>query len=154
MFGIGLPEMIVILAVALVVVGPDKLPEMARSLAKGVVELKRTMHQLKNSLTEEGELDSVKAELQETGKDLKDQLVDQDFQVWRPDEELKKKLIEVEPDKVRPWEAERKQEVPGEEKGDQEEKGEKKDNPDSITAADATQEEQPEQKDQATGSEK
>ena len=34
MFGIGLPELILIMAVALIVVGPDKLPGLARSLAK------------------------------------------------------------------------------------------------------------------------
>ncbi|RUM38613.1 MAG: twin-arginine translocase subunit TatB, partial [Desulfobulbus sp.] len=47
MFGIGLPEMIVIMAVALIVVGPDKLPELARSLAKGLNEFKKTMNQVK-----------------------------------------------------------------------------------------------------------
>ena len=46
MFGIGLPEMIVILAVALIVVGPDKLPDMARSVAKWVLELKKTVNQV------------------------------------------------------------------------------------------------------------
>ena len=53
MFGIGLPEMIVILAVALIVVGPDKLPELARSLAKGINELKNAMNQVKEGLNEE-----------------------------------------------------------------------------------------------------
>jgi sec-independent protein translocase protein TatB len=41
MFGIGLPELIVIMALALIVIGPDKLPEMARSLAKTVMDLKK-----------------------------------------------------------------------------------------------------------------
>lgn len=52
MFGIGLPELILIMAVALVVVGPEKLPEMAKSLAKGVMELKKTASALKDSLNE------------------------------------------------------------------------------------------------------
>ncbi len=55
MFGIGLPELIVILAVALVVVGPDKLPELAKSIAKGIVELKKAGATLKESLREEVE---------------------------------------------------------------------------------------------------
>lgn len=50
MFGIGLPELILIMAVALVVVGPDKLPGLARSLAKGIVELKKATGALKDSL--------------------------------------------------------------------------------------------------------
>ncbi len=64
MFGIGLPEMILILALALIVVGPDKLPDLARSVAKGVMELKKTAEALKKNLTEEGNpLDDIKAEL-------------------------------------------------------------------------------------------
>ncbi len=45
--------MIVILVVALLVVGPDKLPGLARSMAKWTVEMKRTVNELKDSLTEE-----------------------------------------------------------------------------------------------------
>lgn len=55
MFGIGLPELILIMAVALIVVGPEKLPELAKSLAKGVVELKKAAGSLKESLREDGE---------------------------------------------------------------------------------------------------
>jgi len=39
MFGIGLPELILIMAVALIVVGPEKLPDLARGLAKQLIEL-------------------------------------------------------------------------------------------------------------------
>lgn len=35
MFGIGVPEFILILVIGLIVFGPGKLPEMARSLAQG-----------------------------------------------------------------------------------------------------------------------
>jgi sec-independent protein translocase protein TatB len=77
MFGIGLPELIVILGIALIVVGPDKLPDLARSLAKGILELKKTAEDVKDGLTKEGgmfedlrpELDAVKTlqkELAET----------------------------------------------------------------------------------------
>jgi len=55
MFGIGLPELIVIMAVALIVVGPEKLPELARSLGKQVVELKKAANALKNSFDEDEE---------------------------------------------------------------------------------------------------
>jgi len=53
MFGIGLPELILIMAVALIVVGPDKLPGLARSLAKGIVELKKATGTLKESLQDD-----------------------------------------------------------------------------------------------------
>ncbi len=41
LFGIGMPELLVILVVALVVLGPKRLPEVARSLGKGLAEFRR-----------------------------------------------------------------------------------------------------------------
>jgi sec-independent protein translocase protein TatB len=79
MFGIGLPEMIVILAVALIVVGPDKLPDMARSIAKWMFELKKTVNEVKNSLTDEDNLiGSVQSDLRKTADDLKGELLESD----------------------------------------------------------------------------
>ncbi|MDH3328267.1 MAG: Sec-independent protein translocase protein TatB [Desulfobulbaceae bacterium] len=79
MFGIGLPEMIVILAVALIVVGPDKLPDMARSVAKWMFELKKTVNQVKDSLADEDNLiGSVHSDLKKTAGDLKGNLLESD----------------------------------------------------------------------------
>ena len=55
MFGIGLPELILIMAVALIVVGPEKLPDLAKGLARQLVELKKAANVLKESLHEEDE---------------------------------------------------------------------------------------------------
>ncbi|WP_035216280.1 twin-arginine translocase TatA/TatE family subunit [Desulfobulbus elongatus] len=85
MFGIGLPEIIVILAVALIVVGPDKLPGLARSLAKGLMEMKKTLNQVKESLTEEDEtLKTVQRDLRTTADDLRTRLIDTDLSEWKP----------------------------------------------------------------------
>ena len=50
MFNIGMPELLVILALALVVIGPRKLPELARSLGKGLAEFKRATRELQEPL--------------------------------------------------------------------------------------------------------
>ncbi len=41
MFGIGMPELVVIMVVALIVLGPKRLPEAARGLGKAFAELRR-----------------------------------------------------------------------------------------------------------------
>ena len=55
MFGIGFPELLIILVVALLVFGPAKLPELARSLGKGMAEFRRASNDLRKSLADVGE---------------------------------------------------------------------------------------------------
>jgi sec-independent protein translocase protein TatB len=82
MFGIGLPELILIMALALIVVGPDKLPEMARSIAKGVMELKKTVNSLKEDLAKDNPLDEVRPQLEDAANSLKQQLDEANPDGW------------------------------------------------------------------------
>lgn len=50
MFGIGMQELLIILAVALIVLGPKKLPEMARALGRAFAELQRATQDLRDSV--------------------------------------------------------------------------------------------------------
>jgi len=68
MFGIGLPELILIMGLALIVVGPDKLPGLAKTVAKQILELKKAANSLKDSLDEE--LKEEKETLQELAAPL------------------------------------------------------------------------------------
>jgi Tat protein translocase TatB subunit len=52
MFGIGFAELVLVLVVALLVVGPDKLPGLARSIAKGYNQLRRAGNDIKRSVTD------------------------------------------------------------------------------------------------------
>ena len=72
MFGIGMPEMLLILAVALIVIGPKKLPDLARSLGKAMGEFKKATSELKESIQIDDELKSVKTTLSDIDRDLKD----------------------------------------------------------------------------------
>jgi len=50
MFGIGTPELLVILLVALIVLGPQRLPEIAKALGKALAELRRATSGLSEEL--------------------------------------------------------------------------------------------------------
>ncbi|MBW1670282.1 MAG: twin-arginine translocase TatA/TatE family subunit [Deltaproteobacteria bacterium] len=50
MFGIGLPELLLIFALALIVLGPDRLPKLGRQIARYMVELKRASEEFKSQL--------------------------------------------------------------------------------------------------------
>lgn len=53
MFGIGMPELVIIMVIALIVIGPQKLPDLARSLGKGLAEFKKATDDFKQSIDTE-----------------------------------------------------------------------------------------------------
>ena len=52
MFGIGMTELLVILAIGLIVIGPKKLPELARTLGKGLAEFRRASTEMRREFIE------------------------------------------------------------------------------------------------------
>ena len=54
MFGsIGMPELVIILVIALIIFGPRKLPELGRSLGRSIGEFRRASNELRSTLEEE-----------------------------------------------------------------------------------------------------
>jgi len=74
MFGIGMPEMLMILAVALIVFGPKRLPELAKSLGRALGEFRRATSDLKDSIETDTGLDDVRSSLDEVKKDVQSQM--------------------------------------------------------------------------------
>ncbi len=77
MFGIGMPEMLLILAIALIVIGPKKLPDLAKSLGRALREFKKATSELKESLELDNELKDVKKDFTDFSSEIKGSLKDQ-----------------------------------------------------------------------------
>ncbi|UCG14594.1 MAG: twin-arginine translocase subunit TatB [Deltaproteobacteria bacterium] len=66
MFGIGMPELLLLGAIALIVVGPKKLPELARALGRGFAEFKKATDELKESLETNTDFSELKQAVDDT----------------------------------------------------------------------------------------
>jgi sec-independent protein translocase protein TatA len=53
MFGIGIPELVMILVVALIVLGPQRLPEVARMLGRAYAQLRRASEEFQNTIRQD-----------------------------------------------------------------------------------------------------
>lgn len=71
MFGIGMPELLVIAVIALLVVGPKKLPEIAKALGKGLSEFRKVTESATDTIKETFKADELKKDLE----GLKDSLL-------------------------------------------------------------------------------
>lgn len=72
MFGMGMPEILLILAIALIVIGPKKLPDLAKALGRALGEFKRATNELKASFDIDPGLKEVKNAFHGINSDLKD----------------------------------------------------------------------------------
>lgn len=68
MFGIGFPELLMIMALALIVLGPKRLPDLARALGRGLSEFKKASDELKQTFADEARTHEIKRPPGESGK--------------------------------------------------------------------------------------
>jgi len=69
MFGIGVPELIIIFIIALIVIGPQKLPDIAKALGKAFAEFKKATEEIKNSVKDD--IEKTTGSLSESLKEVK-----------------------------------------------------------------------------------
>ncbi len=73
MFGnIGFPELLIILAIALLIFGPKKLPEVGRSIGRALREFRKTSDEIKGKIEEEIQAEEFKDIKEEIEKDIED----------------------------------------------------------------------------------
>lgn len=63
MFGIGFPELLLILAIALMVIGPRRLPDIARALGRAMAEFRRATDEFKQTLNEETRASEIREQI-------------------------------------------------------------------------------------------
>ena len=71
MFGMGMPEILLILAVALIVIGPKKLPDLAKSLGRAMGEFKRATNEFKETMEIDSQLSEVRKTFDEMNDDVR-----------------------------------------------------------------------------------
>ena len=88
MFGIGMPELHLLLAIALIVIGPKKLPDLAKSLGRAMREFKKATNEFKETIQIDEDLSDVKKAFDGLGEDIKDSvsLKKETAEFKRPDE--------------------------------------------------------------------
>ncbi len=100
MFGIGMPELLLLLAIALIVLGPKKLPDLAKSLGRAMREFKKATSEFKESIQIDEDLSDVKKAFDDLGSDIKDSIsLDKDTSEFKRPDESTSDEDQTDPDK-------------------------------------------------------
>ncbi len=85
MFGLGIPELLVIFVIALIVFGPKKLPDLGRSIGRAMAEFKKAADEFQDSVREEMKEVEKTANVKEEMKQIEQQVA----QLGQPASEVK-----------------------------------------------------------------
>jgi TatA/E family protein of Tat protein translocase len=72
MFGIGMPELIVILVVALIVFGPKQLPDLAKTMGQAMREFKKATSDFRRTIEVESDMGDVRKEFDKINLNVKE----------------------------------------------------------------------------------
>lgn len=97
MFGLGMSEIMLVLVLALVVIGPKKLPEVAKALGKGYGEFKRAMTDFKDAVNVDFE-DEKKSESKPDLSDIYENKWKDDIQESELDDSMDSYVETTEPE--------------------------------------------------------
>ena len=97
MFGIGFNEVIIILVLALIIIGPKKLPDIAKALGKGYREFRRAFDDVKSEFDLDIDDDKTYDEIRKVGKNNKEDKKTEDTKNILESEQ--KEIIDKEEDK-------------------------------------------------------
>ncbi len=93
MFGIGTWELMLVLILALIVLGPTKLPGIAKSLGKGYAEFKRAAQELRDSIDGEVNISDFKESINDAKRSLETDIEFEDMDEYEDDTDLDTKEI-------------------------------------------------------------
>ena len=74
MCGMGMPEILLIMAIALIVLGPKKLPEIAKALGRGIAEFKKATQDFKEGLDVDDDLKEARNTMREIKGDVEESI--------------------------------------------------------------------------------
>jgi len=117
MFGIGSTELLVIILVALLVLGPKRLPEVLKLVGRMMAELKKTADEVKKEIGAEADMKEIQESLREISDvpRLVQKQMEKEIEELKKLEEMPEEKLEGMPD---PAPGEKPEPTPGEENPD------------------------------------
>ena len=96
MFGLGMTELIIIMAIALIVLGPSKLPDLAKALGRAMAEFKKATQEIKNSLDIDEGIQEIKNDITNTVDSIDNTYMDTETYPYEYDDDYRMDIPDVE----------------------------------------------------------
>jgi len=98
MFGLGMTELMVIMAIALVILGPSKLPDLAKALGRAMAEFKKATQEIKDSLDIDDDIREIRNDITKTVDSIDTTSTDTDDYPYEYDDDYRMDVPDFEED--------------------------------------------------------